>query len=101
MKWILKSVVNLTQKSRPQTDREQLTGELHRVTGFEATRLLEHLQLGSVTSYADYLRLELCVTNDHIGDLVLTNAVVELDRDHGTADADDFPFCVSHPFCLH
>ena len=87
---VLETVEDRTQQAWTERGRQQLAGELDRISDLDTAGVLEHLQVCHAAPNPQDLGLETLVAEQNVPDLVLLDGDrADVDRDQAFLHADD------------
>jgi len=93
---VLQSVVNLTQKTRPQFDRQHIPRKFHSIANGNTFGDLENLKLANLAANPDYFTFKPFIGDLYIADLVHGNISVKTDAYHIAVYGRYRSFCSDH-----
>ena len=95
-KWVLQTVVDFSEKTRPKLRKEKVSRELNNITCLDSFCHFINLKLTSISADTDYFTLQAFTINFNVGNFVHGNNAVKFDRNHVSINADYLSFCIRH-----
>ena len=96
--WILKAVINLRQKSRPQLNTHQLAGKFRPVPHFDALRHLINLHVNRAVAHTNDLTLQPFAVYQDVPHFILSHRAVNVNGYKVAVDARYSSCNILHPF---